>query len=98
MNNGGCSAHYPGVGDVRYARDLKSGQIVTRRFQCSRFGAHFHEKLGWVSKVILGHNKSKKNIKLQGETINTFKSRNSQISWELVKNKLTKSAQPYLGY
>lgn len=49
FDKGGCSNHHPGVGDVHFIKDLRNKRIVTTQFQCSRFGAHFHKSLGWVS-------------------------------------------------
>lgn len=48
---GGCSNHYPGIGDVAFVKDLLNNQIVSTKFQCSRFGSHTVHGLGWVSET-----------------------------------------------
>lgn len=48
-DKGGCTSHYPGVGQIEYVKDLLAGEIVTRNFQCSRFGPAYPPGLGWVS-------------------------------------------------
>ena len=51
-NQGGCSNHYPGVGDIEYVKDLLTERIVSHNFQCSRFGPSYTSSLGWVSNKI----------------------------------------------
>ena len=51
----GCSSHHPGIGDVQLIKDLRNKKIVSTQFQCSRFGAHFHKSLGWVSIQVMAY-------------------------------------------
>ena len=46
----GCDSNTPGIGDIAYVTDLRTGNIVTTTFRCSQFGlAHpLISKLGWV--------------------------------------------------
>jgi hypothetical protein len=39
----------PGVGHVEFVKDLLIEKVVTRKFQCSRFGPAYPAGLGWVS-------------------------------------------------
>jgi hypothetical protein len=48
-NGSGCKNHYPGVGHVEFVKDLLIEKVVTRKFQCSRFGPAYPAGLGWVS-------------------------------------------------
>ncbi len=50
---GGCSKLHPGIGDVAYVKDLRNNQIVSKTFQCSRFGSHIVNGLGWVNKLLV---------------------------------------------
>ena len=49
-NEGGCGHRYPGIGNIAYVKDLMSRKIVTRNFECSRFGSAIAPGLGWVGK------------------------------------------------
>ncbi|XP_028413272.1 uncharacterized protein LOC114536121 [Dendronephthya gigantea] len=50
VNQGGCGATSPGIGDIAYVKDLRTEKIVTTKFRCSQFGLHQHFflKIGWV--------------------------------------------------
>ena len=54
FNDGDCDNIYPGVGDVKFVKDLQDNIVVTKKFQCSRFDVHFHKSLGWVSTNNIG--------------------------------------------
>ncbi|XP_028392384.1 uncharacterized protein LOC114516957 isoform X2 [Dendronephthya gigantea] len=43
----GCRNHFPGIGHVAFVKDLLVGKVVTRNFQCSRFGPAYPAGLGW---------------------------------------------------
>ncbi|XP_028393389.1 uncharacterized protein LOC114517771 [Dendronephthya gigantea] len=43
----GCSMNNPGIGDIKYVKDVQSGSIITTNFKCSIFGPHTHSNLGW---------------------------------------------------
>ena len=50
INKGGCGNSSPGIGDVKFVKDLMVDKIVTTNFRCSKFGlAHDAKaKFGWV--------------------------------------------------
>ncbi|XP_028391389.1 uncharacterized protein LOC114516186 [Dendronephthya gigantea] len=50
VNQGGCDATSPGIGDIAYVKDLRTEKIVTTKFRCSQFGTyrHFFLKSGWA--------------------------------------------------
>ncbi|XP_028391552.1 uncharacterized protein LOC114516315 isoform X2 [Dendronephthya gigantea] len=50
VNQGGCDASSPGIGDIAYVKDLRTEKIVTTKFRCSQFGTHQHSflKIGWA--------------------------------------------------
>jgi hypothetical protein len=54
FNDGDCDSHHPGVGDVKFVKDLQDNVVVTKKFECSRFDVHFHKSLGWVSTNKIG--------------------------------------------
>ncbi|CAB3989060.1 Hypothetical predicted protein [Paramuricea clavata] len=47
FNDGNCDNIYPGVGDVKFVKDLQDNVVVTKKIECSRFDVHFHKSLGW---------------------------------------------------
>ena len=48
---GGCGGTSAGIGDVKFVKDLITGNVVTTSFRCSKFGLAYNEKMkfGWVS-------------------------------------------------
>ncbi|XP_028406473.1 uncharacterized protein LOC114528962 [Dendronephthya gigantea] len=50
INKKGCSSHSPGIGNVKYVKNLESGHIVTTQFRCSKFGIGYHPytNIGWT--------------------------------------------------
>ncbi|XP_028413273.1 uncharacterized protein LOC114536122 [Dendronephthya gigantea] len=50
VNQGGCGATSPGIGDIAYVKDLRTEKIVATKFRCSQFGTHRHFllKIGWA--------------------------------------------------
>ncbi|XP_028391545.1 uncharacterized protein LOC114516310 [Dendronephthya gigantea] len=50
VNQGGCGATSPGIGDIAYIKDLRTEKIVATKFRCSQFGTHQHFflKIGWA--------------------------------------------------
>ena len=46
----GCTAYKPGIGNIAYVKDLETGTIATTGFRCSVFGGYqFHYPgFGWV--------------------------------------------------
>ncbi|XP_028393393.1 uncharacterized protein LOC114517773 isoform X1 [Dendronephthya gigantea] len=44
----GCSPSTPGIGDIKYVKNVQSGSITTTNFKCSIFGPHTHNSLGWA--------------------------------------------------
>jgi hypothetical protein len=57
VGSGGCTDVHSGIGNVSYVKDILtetcSGQWVTTKFNCSKFGPHLHSSLGWVTTKIL---------------------------------------------
>ncbi|XP_046843331.1 uncharacterized protein LOC124437395 isoform X1 [Xenia sp. Carnegie-2017] len=49
-NKGGCTNTSPGIGDVKYVKDLITDNVVTTNFRCSKFGLAYNERtnLGWA--------------------------------------------------
>lgn len=43
-----CTDVHSGIGGVEYVKDIRTGSIVTRSFNCSKFGPHVNAALGWV--------------------------------------------------
>jgi hypothetical protein len=62
LNDGDCDIHHPGVGDVKFVKDLQDNVVITKKFECSRFDVHFHKSLGWVSTNKIGEHYSARNI------------------------------------
>ena len=48
-DQGGCTKHNPGIGDIAYVKDLQTGKVVNSKFRCSLFGGHSSPAIGWVS-------------------------------------------------
>lgn len=50
MNQGGCGPTSPGIGDIAFVKDLRTENIVTTNFRCSKFGGYHHPltSFGWV--------------------------------------------------
>lgn len=48
-DEGGCTKHNPGIGDILFVKDLQVGKVVSKDFRCSLFGGHVSPRLGWVS-------------------------------------------------
>ena len=50
INKGGCGKYSPGIGDVKFVKDLITDKIVTTNFRCSKFGVAHSKKaqFGWV--------------------------------------------------
>ncbi|XP_028399998.1 uncharacterized protein LOC114523319 [Dendronephthya gigantea] len=52
INQGGCGASSPGIGDIDYVKDLRTEKIVTTKFRCSQFGLNVHYRIsltiGWA--------------------------------------------------
>ena len=46
-NRGGCTEHNPGIGDIKFVKDLQIGKVVSTEFRCSLFGAHVSPLIGW---------------------------------------------------
>ena len=49
-NKGGCKKSSPGIGDVKFVKDLLTDNVVTTSFRCSKFGVAHNKKthFGWV--------------------------------------------------
>ncbi|XP_046839735.1 uncharacterized protein LOC124433918 isoform X2 [Xenia sp. Carnegie-2017] len=49
-NKGGCTKTSPGIGDVKFVKDLMTESIVTTNFRCSKFGLAHNERaqFGWA--------------------------------------------------
>ncbi|XP_046839690.1 uncharacterized protein LOC124433873 isoform X3 [Xenia sp. Carnegie-2017] len=49
-NKGGCTKTSPGIGDVKFVKDLMTENIVTTSFRCSKFGLAYNKRtqFGWV--------------------------------------------------
>ncbi|XP_028405295.1 uncharacterized protein LOC114527801 [Dendronephthya gigantea] len=49
VNDGGCSNHFPGIGDISYVKNLMTKEIASREFSCSVFGSYSHPSamIGW---------------------------------------------------
>ena len=45
----GCSLSTPGIGGIKYIKDVQSDSITTTNLKCSIFGPHTHNSLGWVN-------------------------------------------------
>ncbi len=54
INKGGCGKTSPGIGDVKFVKDLMTDNIVTTNFRCSKFGMAHNAKtqFGWVCMCI----------------------------------------------
>jgi hypothetical protein len=50
INKGGCGRTSPGIGDIKFVKDLMTDNIVTTKFRCSKFGMAHNAKtqFGWV--------------------------------------------------
>ncbi len=50
INKGGCGKYSPGIGDVKFVKDLITDKIMTTNFRCSKFGVAHSQKaqFGWV--------------------------------------------------
>ena len=47
-DSGGCTKDNPGIGDIKFVKDLQAGKVVTRTFRCSIFSGHLSPLIGWV--------------------------------------------------
>ncbi|XP_046839650.1 uncharacterized protein LOC124433845 isoform X4 [Xenia sp. Carnegie-2017] len=49
-NKGGCTKTSPGIGDVKFVKDLMTENIVTTSFRCSKFGLAYNKRaqFGWA--------------------------------------------------
>ena len=47
---GGCGGASAGIGDVKFVKDLRTNNVVTTSFRCSKFGFAHNKKtqFGWV--------------------------------------------------
>ena len=43
-----CTDIHSGIGDIEYVKDIVAQIVVTRTFNCSKFGPHLNAALGWV--------------------------------------------------
>ena len=43
-----CTDIDSGIWDVAYVKDLLTETVVNKQFNCSKFGPHTSDKLGWV--------------------------------------------------
>ena len=52
--NKGCTPNSPGIGDIKYVKNLATGNIVTTSFRCSKFdfGHHPSTNIGWVTELL----------------------------------------------
>ena len=51
VDDKGCSADKPGIGDIAYVKDIETETIVTTGYRCSVFGKYRYPVpgFGWVS-------------------------------------------------
>ena len=43
-----CTDVHSGIGNIEYVKDIRTQTVVTRTFNCSKFGPHLNAALGWV--------------------------------------------------
>jgi hypothetical protein len=47
-DSGGCTKNNPGIGDIKFVKDLQTGKVVNTNFRCSIFSGHLSKLIGWV--------------------------------------------------
>ena len=43
-----CTDVHSGIGNIEFVKDVRTQAVVTRTFNCSKFGPHVNGALGWV--------------------------------------------------